>query len=66
MTRLDLDADTITITALVKGEEHYILTFNSANKSNACRQLGRWASDRELSFTWYDAAILATKIREAK
>lgn len=49
--------------ALVKGEEKYIFIFNDKNRSETLRQLGKYASDPEMSFTWYDAAVLSQKIR---
>lgn len=51
--------------ALVKGEEKYIFLFDDKNRSETLRQLGKYASDPELSFTWYDAAVLSQKIRAA-
>ena len=32
--------------------------------AEALRTLGRYASNQELSFTWYDAAVLSQKIRQ--
>ena len=49
--------------ALVKGEEKYVFLFDSKNRAETLRQLGRYASNPELSFTWYDAAVLSQKIR---
>ncbi|MEE2641918.1 MAG: hypothetical protein VX768_14920 [Planctomycetota bacterium] len=51
--------------ALVKGEEKYVFLFDDKNRSETLRQLGKYASDPELSFTWYDAAVLSQKIRAA-
>lgn len=51
--------------ALVKGEEKYVFIFNDKNRAATLRQLGRYASDPDLSFTWYDAAVLSQKIRAA-
>ena len=53
----------INVVALVKGEERYIFLFNDDNKSETLRSLGRYASDPELSFSWYDAAVLSQKVR---
>lgn len=55
-------ADDLQVTALVRGE-NYILMFSLANSGEALRTLGRWASDPQLSFTWYDAALLSQRIR---
>ena len=53
----------INVLALVKGTERYVFLFDDANRSNALRTLGRYASNPELSFSWYDAAVLSQKIR---
>jgi hypothetical protein len=55
----------INVLALVKGEERYIFLFDDANRSEALRTLGRYASNPELSFSWYDAAVLSQKIRQS-
>ena len=54
----------INVLALVKGEERYIFLFDDDNRAEALRMLGRFASNPELSFTWYDAAVLSQKIRK--
>jgi hypothetical protein len=54
----------INVLALVKGEERYIFLFDDQNRSEALRTLGRFASNPELSFSWYDAAVLSQKIRK--
>ncbi len=54
----------INVLALVKGKERYIFLFDDDNRSEALRTLGRYASNQDLSFTWYDAAVLSQKIRQ--
>jgi hypothetical protein len=54
----------LNVLALVKGEERYVFLFDDDNRAEALRTLGRFASNPELSFTWYDAAILSQKIRQ--
>ena len=54
----------INVVALVRGEEQYIFMFDEANRTETLRILGRYAADLELSFTWYDAAVLSQKVRE--
>lgn len=54
----------INVLALVKGSERYVFLYDDANRSEALRTLGRFASNPELSFTWYDAAVLSQKIRQ--
>ena len=52
------------VLALVKGEEKYIFLFNDENRKTTLRQLGRYASNPDLSFTWYDAAVMSQKVRK--
>jgi hypothetical protein len=54
----------INVLALVKGSERYVFLYDDANRSEALRVLGRYASNPELSFNWYDAAVLSQKIRQ--
>ncbi|MDR3181893.1 MAG: hypothetical protein LBT89_03075 [Planctomycetaceae bacterium] len=54
----------INVMALVKGEERYIFLYNEEHKAETLRLLGRYASNPELSFSWYDAAVLSQKIRQ--
>jgi hypothetical protein len=54
----------INVLALVKGEERYIFLFDDDHRAEALRTLGRYASNPDLSFTWYDAAVLSQKIRK--
>ena len=58
-----MDSD-INVLALVKGEEHYIFLYGDDQRVEALRTLGRYAADPQLSFTWYDAAVLSKKMRE--
>lgn len=57
-------AHDINVLALVKGKERYVFLYDDANRAETLRVLGRFASNPELSFTWYDAAILSQKIRQ--
>jgi hypothetical protein len=54
----------LNVLALVKGEERYVFLFDDDNRTEALRTLGRFASNPDLSFSWYDAAILSQKIRQ--
>jgi hypothetical protein len=54
----------LNVLALVKGDEKYVFLFDDANRAETLRTLGRFASNPELSFTWYDAAVLSQKIRQ--
>ena len=53
----------INVLALVTGRERYIFLYEDSQRAEALRVLGRFASNPELSFTWYDAAVLSQKVR---
>jgi len=55
----------INVLALVKGRERYIFLYEDSQRAEALRVLGRFASNPELSFTWYDAAVLSQKVRSS-
>ena len=57
--------DDINVLALVKGRERYIFLYEDSQRAEALRTLGRFASNPELSFTWYDAAVLSQKVRNS-
>lgn len=61
-----LDGSAINAIAMAKGEERYIVLFDDteAARLNALRTVGRWASNPELSFSWFDAAQLSQRIRD--
>ena len=59
-------AGEVSIVAIVKGEERYVFMFDDDSRAETLRMLGRYASNPELSFTWYDAAVLSQKIRKAQ
>ena len=54
----------INVLALVKGTERYVFLYDDASRAETLRVLGRYASHPQLSFTWYDAAVLSQKIRQ--
>ena len=54
----------INVLALVKGTERYVFLYDDSSRAETLRVLGRYASNPELSFTWYDAAVLSQKIRQ--
>lgn len=58
-------AGDINIVAIVKGDERYVFMFDDESRAEALRTLGRYASNPELSFSWYDAAVLSQKIRKS-
>jgi hypothetical protein len=54
----------INVLAMIKGEERYIFLYNDDNRVEMLRTLGRYAADPQLSFSWYDAAVMSKKVRE--
>ena len=54
----------INVLALVKGQERYVFLYDDMSRAETLRTLGRYASNPQLSFTWYDAAVLSQKIRQ--
>ena len=54
----------INVLALVKGEERYVFLYDDSSRAETLRTLGRFASNPELSMTWYDAAVLSQKVRK--
>lgn len=56
----------INVLALAKGEERYLFLFNDQTRADTLRMLGRYASNPDLSFSWYDAAVMSQKIRATR
>ncbi len=54
----------VNILALVKGRERFVFVYDDDQSTEMLRTIGRFASNPELDFTWYDAARLSSKIRE--
>ena len=54
----------INVIALVKGDERYVFLFDDDSRGAALRTLGRYAANPDLSFTWYDAAVLSQRISQ--
>jgi hypothetical protein len=54
----------INVLALIKGEERYVFLYNADNRVEMLRTLGRYAADPQLSFNWYDAAVMSKKVRD--
>jgi hypothetical protein len=54
----------INVVALVKDAERYVFLYDNESAAALLQTLGRFASNPELSFTWYDAAVLSQKVRK--
>lgn len=52
----------INVLALVRGEERYVFLYDDDSADQLLRTLGDYAADPELSFSWYDAAVMSQRI----
>src|SRR5262249_43722144 len=56
----------INVLALLKGEERYIFLYDDRSAEQILQTLGSYAADPELSFSWYDAAVLSQRVRQLR
>jgi hypothetical protein len=54
----------INVIALVKGGERYVFLYDDESRDRVLDTLARHAADPDLSFSWYDAAVLGQKVRQ--
>lgn len=54
-----------TYIVLLKEDHRFTFLFDEASRSEFVLQLGRFAADPELPFTWQDAAVLS-RLPDAK
>jgi hypothetical protein len=54
----------INVLALIKGEERYVFLYDDCSTDQILQTLGQYAADPELSFSWYDAAVLSQRVRK--
>ncbi len=61
-----VDPTAIRVVSFVKANERYMFLFRdtAADKAHVLRTIGRFASNPELAFSWYDASKLAKRIME--
>lgn len=59
-------ARSVNVLALVKESERYVFLYDDDSPEELLRTLGRFASDEELSFTWYDAALMSQRVRRLR
>lgn len=58
-----MDHDTCVV-MIAKGNHRWAVVYPACDSNEARRQIGRWASDPEMPFTWYDASKLCDAIRK--
>jgi hypothetical protein len=56
----------MNVLALVKNSERYVFLYDDDSTESVLQKLGQYAADEELSFSWYDAAVLSQKVRRLK
>ncbi len=56
----------MNVVALVKDEERYVFLYDDVSSSQMLQTLGQYAADKDLSFTWYDAAVMSQKVRKLR
>lgn len=56
----------LNVLALVKDEERYLFLYDDQSHDLLLQTLGQFAADCDLSFTWYDAAVLSRKARQIR
>jgi hypothetical protein len=54
----------MNVLALVKNEERYVFLYDDTSIDKLLQTLGQYASDPDLSFSWYDAAVLSQRVRK--
>lgn len=62
--RPEAEADGREVIALVKGTERYIFFWTLCGKAELIKLFGSFAARPDLSFTWYDAAVLSQRVRQ--
>jgi hypothetical protein len=53
----------MNLLALMRGVDRYVFLYDDASQEALLEQLDRFASNPELNFTWFDAAVLGEKVR---
>lgn len=54
---------TLVVMILSKGVETYCVAFLNDQRAQALRSVCEYAADPDLSFSWYDAAMMIKEIR---
>lgn len=56
----------VNVLALVKDSERFIFLYDDESAESLLETFGRYAADPDLSFSWYDAAMLSQKVRRLR
>ena len=56
----------INVLAFIRGKERYVFLYDNEGPDELLKVLGQYAADPELSFTWYDAAVMSQRIAKLR
>lgn len=62
--RFDAPEGDVSIITFAKGKDRYFFFWTDEKRAEILRQLGRFASNPELNFSWYDAVELSKRVKE--
>ena len=57
-------AQALNVLALVRDEHRFVFLYDDDSIETMLATLCQYANDPELEFTWYDAAMLAQRVRQ--
>lgn len=56
----------VNVLALVRDDHRFLFVYEDGDVDTVLSTLSEYASDPELEFTWYDAAMLAQRVRRIR
>lgn len=56
----------VNMLALVRNGHRYVFLYDDHSVESVLAALSQYASDPELDFSWYDAAVLAQRVRRLR
>jgi hypothetical protein len=54
----------LNVLALIKGHERYVFVYDDSCRQELIDAFRQCAADPQLSFTWFDAAVMTEKARQ--
>jgi hypothetical protein len=58
--------DSVYVATMIKPEQTFVFIFDDANRTETLRQISKLASNPDIEFSWFDAALVCREIRDAK
>ncbi len=56
----------VNVLAIVRDGHRYVFLYDDTSIDTVLSTLSQYASDPELDFTWYDAALLSQRVRSLR